>query len=106
MTKRPLTDDEKKLCERSINRLKTRNNLIRPKITYYDWQLSQGLKIAMEEQYQIVLKSKREINEELYLNDMTIIQLQEQINNGVEIKKKTETKICKECGQEIVKEVD
>ena len=75
MTKRKLTSDEIKLCERNIKFLKNRNSLIRPKVIHYDYLISYGLKASMEEENQKALDKKREIYEELHRNDMTIIQL-------------------------------
>ena len=54
----------------------------------------------MEEEHQKALDKKREIYEELHRNDMTIIQLQNQVQEGVEVKDKSK-EYCSECGQEV-----
>ena len=99
MPKRKLTSDEIKFCERNIKFIKKRNSLIKPKIIYYDYQISHGLKVSMEEEYQKFLAKKKEINEELHRNDLTVIQLQRQIQDGVDVIKEKK-KFCPKCGQE------
>ena len=99
--KRKLTDDETKMCERAISQLKNRNSLIRPKIKYFDYQITDGLKGTMEEKYQEMLQKKKEIHQELFENDMKITVLRSQVQDGVEVKKKNDKEICAQCGQEI-----
>ena len=83
MVKRQLTDDEKQLCSKAISQLEKRNNQIRPKIEYYNYMLSKGLQLNMEEKYDEMLQTKKQINQEVYTNDLKIIQLKDQINGVI-----------------------
>ena len=100
MVKRKLTSDEQKMCQRAVDQLKKRNSLIGPKIRHLDYMMVDGLRIGFEEQYQEILTKKTTINQEVYLNDLKIIELQRQIYDGVEIKK-DKIIMCPQCGQEI-----
>mgnify|MGYP001604603224 FL=1 len=101
MGKRQLTDEEQKLCEKVIRQLEKRNTLIRPKIEYYNYMISKGLHINYQEKYDEFLAIKKEINQEIFTNDLKTTQLKDQILSGVEIKEKQEKTICSECGQEM-----
>ena len=101
MTKRQLSSDEKKLCKRSIKQLQERSKLIRPKIKYYDYMLSEGLQNNAQEKYLEYLQIKKSINQELYTNDLSIIELQRQVQDGVEPKKQQKQNLCPQCGQEV-----
>ena len=103
MVKRQLSDDEKRFCEKAIVQIEKRGKLIRPKVKYYDYMLTEGLRINYEEKYQEFLEIKKQINQELYTNDLKIVQLKDQITNGVE-KIEMNKSHCKECGQEIQQE--
>ena len=102
MAKRKLNSDEVKLCNRNIKKIQHRNNIIRPKVKHYDAMLSGVLHANYEEQYEEMLNKKRAINQELHNNDMVVLQLQQQIQDGVEIIKEEDKKqFCSECGQEV-----
>ena len=103
MVRRELTSDEKSMCERAIQQLKKRNNIIAPKIKYYDYMLSEGLRINLDEKQQEFLDIKKQINEEVFENEQKIIILQSQVNEGVEVKetKLNDKPLCPHCGQEV-----
>ncbi len=97
---RQLTSDEKRLCESSITRFNKRRKHIVSKVKYYTYMLSEGLMNNYKDKYDEFLKTKKDINEELYQNDMKMMIIQRQIQEGVEVKNKIKVKTCSECGQE------
>lgn len=98
---RQLNSEEKKLSEAGVKRLQRYRKQIASKVKYYDYQLSDGLRNNYEEQYQKMLSIKKQINEDIFHTDIKIIELERQINEGVEIKLNIKQKtICSECGQE------
>lgn len=100
MTHRELTDEEKRACEKSIRQLEKRNSFILPKIQYYDYMISKGLYINYQEKLDEFLDTKKQINQEIHTNNLKIVQLKDQVQNGVEVigEKKT---FCNSCGQEV-----
>ena len=83
---RQLTEEEKHLCQKNLQRLKEDKARLLYYQQYYDLMISHGLKINYEEKMKEFLAKKRDINADLQAMDFEIIEINRQINEGVQEK--------------------
>ncbi len=89
MTNRELTESEIKFINKQIERMNVESKGAKYMIKYCDLMIDEGLKINFDRQEKEFESQKQEAENAIELNENTIIELNKQIENGVEIKDKT-----------------
>lgn len=87
MSIRQLSEDEKKLCNSSMLRLRNRNKHLQFYIKKTQLELDEGLQVSFEKTRDDYSSALREFKEELSKNEEQIKILTTQVRDGVEKKK-------------------
>ena len=86
MTTRELTKEEKGFMQKQMLRMDNESKDAAYMIKYCDLMLNEGLKINFDRQTREFESQKTEAVNAIELNKNTIIELNKQIENGVEVK--------------------
>ena len=86
MVKRPLTDDEKTLSVKALNKYKEGRRRLSVKLRELNSMISEGLFNNYLEKLDELKGKKRGVCEELQEIDIKLVTLHSQITDGVEIK--------------------
>ncbi len=86
--KRPLSEDEKNLNITAIKRLTEANQDMEIQVADIDHKVNYVLPFSLKQQTKEFLNKKREFNENIHNNNVTVIELERQIQEGVVPKKR------------------
>ncbi len=90
--RRPLTEEEKAVELKQIERLEKRNDWLKFQVKYYDLMLAEGLEQNYLKTVREYKEQRKEFDSELKENERIVKGLNEQIKDGVEIKGVEEVK--------------
>ena len=86
MVMRSLTVEEKKVCEKQIERMNTEKEHLMWLVEYNELMLNKGLRMNYEEKIRETKEQVKILNGEVMINDEKIKMLEIQIRDGVEVK--------------------
>jgi len=90
--KRPLRQEECNINLKSIKRIKEENQDMEIQIRDIDHKVNYILPFSIRQQQKDFLKNKRLLNQTIFQNNHTLIQLQQQLEEGVIMKQKEDKK--------------
>ena len=89
MTKRPLTDEERKAAQINKNRIEEDMKILKAQRRQAEYQLEEGIEIHMLVENKRFKKIRADLNNQLSVSEELLKTLKDQIRDGVEIKEKT-----------------
>lgn len=87
--KRPLTSEEKQLCENNLKRLKDEKEYLDFQVEYHEMMINKGLEQNFKRALAEFKNKLRDMKEDRSMTENKIIILMEQIKHGVEVKETT-----------------
>jgi len=86
MAKRPLSEDEKTLCKKALNKYDEAKRRLNVKLRELDHMISEGLYINYLEKIDELKQKKNQVCQEIQEMDVHSVTLRDQIKRGVEVK--------------------